>query len=107
MYRVRAQHRAWHACSNFLRTRRRSFGLDPDRIVCGSGSDDLLHLIAAAYLRDGDETIHTTHAFLIYPIAILAAGAKPIVAPEKNHTADVDAMLAAVSEGTKIVFLAN
>src|SRR5437763_642332 len=85
----------------------RAFGLDPDRIVCGSGSDDLLHLIAAAYLRDGDEAIHTTHAFLIYPIAILAAGAKPIVAPEKNHTADVDAMLAAVSEGTKIVFLAN
>ena len=85
----------------------RAFGLDPDRIVCGSGSDDLLHLIAAAYLRDGDEAIHTTHAFLIYPIAILAAGAKPIVAPEKNRTADVDAMLAAVSEGTKIVFLAN
>src|SRR5438128_6230684 len=85
----------------------RAFGLDPDRIVCGAGSDDLLHLIAAAYLRDGDEAIHTTHAFLIYPIAILGAGATPIVAAEKNHTADVDATLAAVSERTKVVFLAN
>jgi histidinol-phosphate aminotransferase len=85
----------------------RAFGLDPERIVCGAGSDDLLHLIAASYLRDGDEAIHTTHAFLIYPIAILGSGAAPIVVPEKNHTADVDAMLAAVSERTKIVFLAN
>jgi histidinol-phosphate aminotransferase len=85
----------------------RAFGLDPERIVCGAGSDDLLHLIAAAYLRDGDEAIHTTHAFLIYPIAILGSGATPIVAPERNHTADVDAMLAALSERTKIVFLAN
>src|SRR5438067_11435942 len=85
----------------------RAFGLDPDRIVCGSGSDDLLHLVAAAYLRDGDEAIHTTHAFLIYPIAILGSGATPIVASERNHTADVDAMLAALSERTKIVFLAN
>src|SRR5215468_4249434 len=58
----------------------RTFGLDPSRIVCGAGSDDLLNLIADAYLRDGDEAI---------------------------HTADVDAMLAAVSERTKVVFLAN
>jgi histidinol-phosphate aminotransferase len=85
----------------------RAFGLDPDRIVCGAGSDDLLHLVAAAYLRDGDEAIHTTHAFLIYPIAILGSGATPVVAKEKNHTADVDAMLAALSERTKVVFLAN
>src|SRR5438067_7913791 len=85
----------------------RAFGLDPDPIVSGSGSDDLLHLVAAAYLRDGDEAIHTTHAFLIYPIAILGSGATPIVASERNHTADVDAMLGALSERTKVVFLAN
>lgn len=84
-----------------------AFGLDPERIVCGAGSDDLLHLLAAAYLKDGDEAIHTTHGFLIYPIAVRAAGATPIVAPEKNYTADVDAILAAVTEKTKIVFLAN
>src|SRR6266568_3848428 len=44
------------------------FGLDPARIVCGAGSDDLLHLLAHAYLVDGDEAIHTIHGFLIYPI---------------------------------------
>ena len=85
----------------------RAFGLDPDRIVCGAGSDDLLHLLAHAYLVDGDEAIHTTHGFLIYPIVTLGAGAKPVVAPEKNYTADVDAILAAVTKKTKIVFLAN
>ncbi len=85
----------------------RAFGLDPDRIVCGAGSDDLLNLIADAYLRDGDEAIHTTHAFLVYPIATLGSGATPIAVPEKDYTADVDAMLAAVSERTKVVFLAN
>src|SRR5262245_8301340 len=67
----------------------RTFGLDPNRIICGAGSDDLLNLLADAYLRDGDEAIHTTHAFLVYPIAALGSGAKPIVAPEKDYTADV------------------
>jgi histidinol-phosphate aminotransferase len=85
----------------------RAFGLDPGRIVCGAGSDDLLNLIADAYLCDGDEAIHTTHGFLVYPIATLGSGARPVVAAERNHTADVDAMLAAVSERTKVVFLAN
>src|SRR5438876_8538358 len=84
-----------------------AFGLDPDRIVCGAGSDDLLNLLADAYLADGDEAIHTTHGFLVYPIATLGSGAKPIVAPEKNYTADVDAILAKVSARTRIVFLAN
>ena len=85
----------------------RVFGLDPDRIVCGAGSDDLLNLLARAYLADGDEAIHTTHGFLVYPIATLGTGAKPVVAPEKNFTADVDAILAAATSKTKIVFLAN
>ena len=85
----------------------RVFGLDPDRIVCGAGSDDLLNLLARAYLRDGDEAIHTTHGFLVYPIATLGAGAKPVVAAEKKYTADVDAILAAVTPRTRLVFLAN
>src|SRR5882762_9923125 len=84
-----------------------AFGLDPDRIICGAGSDDLINLIADAYLCDGDEAIYTTHGFLIYPIATLGSGAKPIAAAEKNYTADVDAILAAVSARTKVVFLAN
>lgn len=85
----------------------RTFGLDPARIVCGAGSDDILNLIARAYLADGDEAIHTTHGFLVYPIATLGTGAKPVVAAEKNFTADVDAILKAVTPKTKIVFLAN
>jgi histidinol-phosphate aminotransferase len=85
----------------------RVFGLDPDRIVCGAGSDDLLNLLARAYLTDGDEAIHTTHGFLVYPIATLGTGAKPVVAPETEYTASVDAILAAVTSKTKIVFLAN
>jgi len=85
----------------------RTYGLDPARIVCGAGSDDLLNLLARAYLHDGDEAIHTTHGFLMYPIATLGAGAKPVVAAEKNYTADVDAIIQAVTPKTKIVFLAN
>jgi histidinol-phosphate aminotransferase len=85
----------------------RAFGLDPGRIVCGAGSDDLLNLLARAYLADGDEAIHTTHSFLVYPIATLGTGAKPVIAPETNYTASVDAILAAVTKKTKIVFLAN
>jgi histidinol-phosphate aminotransferase len=84
-----------------------AFGLDPARIVCGAGSDDLLNLIARAYLADGDEAIHTTHGFLVYPIATMGTGAKPVVAPEKDYTADVDAILAAVTPRTKVVFVAN
>ena len=85
----------------------KAYGLDSARIVCGTGSDELLNLLAHAYLGPGDEAIHTTHGFLVYPIATLGSGATPVVAPEKDHTADVDAILARVTERTKIVFLAN
>ncbi len=85
----------------------RTYGLDPERIVCGAGSDELLNLMTQAYLRDGDEAVHTIHGFLVYPIATLARGGKPVVAAEKMHTADVDAILAAVTPRTRIVFLAN
>ena len=85
----------------------RVFGLDPARIVCGAGSDDLLNLLARAYLADGDEAIHTTHGFLVYPIATLGTGATPVAAPEKNYTADVDTILKRVTPRTKMVFLAN
>ncbi len=85
----------------------RAFGLDPARIICGAGSDDLLNLLARAYLADGDEAIHTTHGFLVYPIATLGTGAKPVVAPETNYTADVDAIIKALTPKTKVVFLAN
>jgi histidinol-phosphate aminotransferase len=84
-----------------------AFGLDPDRIVCGAGSDDLLNLLARAFLRDGDEAIYTTHGFLVYPIATMGTGAKAVAAPEKDFTANVDAILSAVTPNTKMIFLAN
>lgn len=83
------------------------YGLNADRIVCGAGSDELLHLLAQAYLGEGDEAITTEHGFLVYPIVTKAAGATPIVVKEKNLRADVDEILAAVTPKTKIVFLAN
>ncbi len=83
------------------------YGLDPARIVCGAGSDELLSLLTAAYVGPGDEGVFTEHGFLVYRIAILAAGGTPVVAPERNLTADVDAILAAVTPRTRIVFLAN
>ena len=83
------------------------YGLDPARIVCGAGSDELLNLLASAYLGPGDEAIYSAHGFLVYKIAILARGATPVVAAETELTADVDAMLACVSPRTRLVFIAN
>jgi histidinol-phosphate aminotransferase len=85
----------------------RRFGLNPERIVCGAGSDELISLLAHAYLGPGDEGIYTEHGFLLYRIVILAAGATPVVAPETEFKADVDAILARVTQRTRVVFLAN
>lgn len=83
------------------------FGLNAANIVCGAGSDEILQLLANAYLREGDEAIYTEHGFLVYPIVIRANGATPVIAPEKNNTTDVDAILARVTKRTRMVFLAN
>ncbi len=83
------------------------YGLNPDRIICGAGSDEILSLIAYAYLGPGDEAIYSQHGFLVYEIAIRAAGATPVVAPEQDLKTDVDAILAKVTDKTKIVFIAN
>ncbi len=82
-------------------------GLDAERIICGNGSDDLLHLLAQAYLGDGDAAVMSQYGFSIYPIVTRAAGAAILMALEADFTADVDAMLAAVTARTKMVFLAN
>ncbi|WP_374330151.1 histidinol-phosphate transaminase [Aestuariivirga sp.] len=83
------------------------FGLKAENIVCGAGSDELLQLIAHAYLSPGDEAIYSQYGFLVYPIAIQSNGATAVMAPEKNFLADVDAILARVTARTKVVFLAN
>ncbi len=85
----------------------RRYGLDPERIVCGSGSDEVLSMIAHAYLGPGDEGLYTEHGFLVYRIAILTNSATPVVASERNFTADIDALLSKVTPCTKVVFLAN
>ena len=82
-------------------------GLDPARIVCGAGSDDILALLAKAYAGEGDEVIHSQYGFSVYPIATLAAGAEPIMAEETELRADVDKILAACTPKTRVVFLAN
>ena len=82
-------------------------GLDPERIVCGSGSDELLSLLTQAYAGPGDEVVYSEHGFAMYPIAARAAGAHPVAAPERDCTTDVDALLAAVTTRTRVVFVAN
>ncbi|MBI3516776.1 MAG: histidinol-phosphate transaminase [Proteobacteria bacterium] len=83
------------------------YGLDPARIVCGAGSDELIALLVRGYVGPGDQVVYSRHGFLMYPIAAQAAGATAIAAPERNLTADVDALLAAITPRTRIVFLAN
>ncbi|HOY77535.1 MAG TPA: histidinol-phosphate transaminase [Hyphomonadaceae bacterium] len=82
-------------------------GLDASRIVVGSGSDEVFLMLGRAYLGPGDESICTAHAFAIYAIIAQQQGSKIIEVAEKNFTADVDAILAAVTPKTKIVWLAN
>lgn len=82
-------------------------GLEPERIVCGTGSDEILQCIALAYAGEGDEVLYVRHGFMVYPIAAQRAGATPFAAPDSDYTADVDALLAAVTERTKLVYLAN
>ena len=81
--------------------------LDPERIVCGAGSDELISLLFRAYAGPGDEVLYSQHGFLMYPIGAKAVGATPVAVPERALTADVEGFLARVTERTRIVFIAN
>jgi len=83
------------------------WSVDPDRIVCGNGSGELLKLLAEAYAGPGDEVIFTEHGFSMYPIYAHSCGATPVVVDENERVTDVDAILAACNEKTKLVYLAN
>lgn len=83
------------------------YGLDAGRIVCGSGSDELISLLIHAYAGPGDEVLYSAHGFLMYPIGAMSAGATPVKAPEPGYVASVDALLAAVTPRTTMAFLAN
>ncbi|MEP0189794.1 MAG: histidinol-phosphate transaminase [Erythrobacter sp.] len=82
-------------------------GLDTDRIVCGTGSDELLNLAAQGFAGVGDEVLFSRFSFAVYDIAARRCGAVPVEAPDRDYTADVDALLGAVTERTRVVFLAN
>lgn len=85
----------------------RRWKLDPARIVCGAGSDDLIYQLCLAYGGPGRDIVMSAHGFAIYQIAGTYAGSRVIKVPERNLTADLDAMLAAVSPATRLMFLAN
>jgi histidinol-phosphate aminotransferase len=83
------------------------FKLEPARIVCGAGSDELLQFIGRAFVSSEDEVLYSRHGFLVYPLVAKQCRARGVAAPETNLTTDVDALLARVSPRTKVVFLAN
>lgn len=81
--------------------------IDPARIVCGTGSDELLNLAAQAYAGAGDEVIYVRYGFSVYDIAARRCAATPIIAPDADYGTDVDALLACITPRTRVVFLAN
>ncbi|WP_347304499.1 histidinol-phosphate transaminase [Croceibacterium sp. TMG7-5b_MA50] len=82
-------------------------GLHPARIVCGTGSGELLTLAASAFAGPGDEVLYVRYGFSLYPIAAQRCGATPVEAPDADYGTDVDALLACVTERTRVVFVAN
>ncbi|QIG78477.1 histidinol-phosphate transaminase [Stakelama tenebrarum] len=83
------------------------YGLDPARVIYGTGSDEILHLAAGAYAGPGDEILYVRYGFAVYDIAARRVGATPVIAPDKDHATDIDALLACVTEKTRVVFVAN
>jgi histidinol-phosphate aminotransferase len=82
-------------------------GLEAERIVCGAGSDELLTLLVRGYAGPGDEVLVSRHGFLVYPIAANSAGATPVEAAERGLKVDVEALLAAVTQRTRLLLIAN
>jgi histidinol-phosphate aminotransferase len=82
-------------------------GIEAERIVCGTGSDELLHLVAGAFAGPGDEVLFPRYSFVVYDIAARRVGATPVAAPDRDYACDVDALLAAVTPRTRVVYLAN
>ena len=85
----------------------RHYGLDPARIICGAGSDELLNLLVRAYLGPGEELLYSAHGFLMYAINAKGVGATAVAAPEKDLRGDIDALLARVTPKTRVVCVAN
>jgi len=82
-------------------------GLDPERIIVGVGSDEVLTLLALAYAGVGDEVVYPEHGFLLYPTIARSVGATPVAASESDRCVDVDALLRAITAKTRLIYLAN
>jgi histidinol-phosphate aminotransferase len=84
-----------------------AYDLESDQIVCGTGSDELLNLIAMGYAGPGDDIIYVRYGFSVYDIAARKTAANVVVAPDKDYGTDIDALLAMVNPKTRLVFLAT
>ncbi len=82
-------------------------GLDPDRIVCGTGSGELLHCAVQALAGVGDEVLASRYSFSLYPLLAQKVGATPVLADDAEYGASVDKLLAAVTPRTRVVLLDN
>lgn len=94
-------------CTELRAAIAKQYGLEMERIVCGSGSDELIYHLCRGYAGPGDEVLYSAHGFAMYPIYTKAAGATAVAAPERDITADVDALLARVTDRSKLLFIAN
>lgn len=83
------------------------FALQPEQITLGNGSNDVLELTARCFAGPGDEVMFAQHAFAVYPIATKAVGATAVEVPAVDYGHDLSAMLAAVTDKTKLIFIAN
>lgn len=94
-------------CTALRQALGRAHDLDPERIVCTNGSEEAIDLIARAHAGPGDEVVHSRHGFILFPMVAARVGARAVAAPEPDYRVDVDALLAAVTDRTRIVFVAN
>jgi histidinol-phosphate aminotransferase len=84
-----------------------TYGLDQDRVIMGCGSDEIISFLCRAFAGDGDEVLYTEHGFGMYEISARLSGATPVSVQENNRVTDVDALLEACNENTRLIFLAN
>ena len=95
------------SCSNLRAGLAKKNNIEADQIVCGAGSDEIIALLTMAFAKEGDEIIYSEHGFLMYPISAKRIGAKSVIAKEKNLKTDVSEVLKAISDKTRVIFIAN
>ncbi len=95
------------SCNLLREALAKKYEVDIEKLVCGAGSDEILALLTSAFAGLDDEIIYSAHGFLMYPISAKRVGAKAVAVAEKNLKADVDAILAAITPKTKMIFIAN